>query len=103
VLCNSCLPSVKKHSANSLFAKYKKNTQQTASLPSVKKTLVEFFLTISKEPVCQVFFFTECFFCTRQKLICRVPEKLHSAKKLALGKQGLSGTVKEGRCHGRNR
>ena len=45
----------------------KKNTRQRASLPSVKKN-------------------------TRQRRVCRVPEKQHSANHLTLGKEPVSGS-----------
>ena len=59
------------------FGECKKNTRQRASLPSVKKN-------------------------TRQRRLCRVPEKQHSANHLALGKEPVSGSVGVGPVQLRN-
>ena len=49
-----------------------KNTRQTSKLPSI-------------------FFFAECFCATLgKKVVCRVPDKWHSANSLTLGDYGLS-------------
>ena len=61
------MPSVKKN-----------NTRQKSSLPSVKKTL-------GKEALCRVSKKN-----TRQRRLCRVPEKQHLANHLALGKEPVS-------------
>jgi hypothetical protein len=83
------LPSVgKKHSAKKLFAEcYIFDTRQRSSLSSVKNK------TLGKELLRRVFSFTEGFFVTLGKeLLCRVPEKKHSAKYLVLGKEPNSGS-----------
>jgi hypothetical protein len=78
-----------------------KSTRQRSSLPSVKKTL-------GKETLCRVSkikhsaksLFAERFLLPRvfclaldKELLCGAPEKTHSAKHLALGKEPNSGSV----------
>jgi hypothetical protein len=64
-----------------------KNTRQRNSLPSVKNK------TLGKELLRQVFSFTEGLLLgTRQRTLCRVPEK-HSTKHLALGKEPNSSSA----------
>jgi hypothetical protein len=52
-----------------------------------------FYVALGKVLIRRVFSFTECFLRgTRQRALCRVPEKKHSAKNLALGKEPNSGS-----------
>jgi hypothetical protein len=69
-----CRVRNQKHSAKTLFAECQKNTQQTSK-------------------------FAECFILSSvlraalaKELVCRVPEGLHSANHLALGKEPVSGS-----------
>jgi hypothetical protein len=103
VIFKLSLPSVgKKHSTKSslpsvvfvtldkeLFAECQKNIRQ-------KKTLCR----VSKIKHSAKSFFAECFllprvFCVAlgKELLCQVPDKKHSAKNLALGKELNSGSV----------
>jgi hypothetical protein len=66
----------------------KKDTRQRNSLPSVKNK------TLGKKLLRRVFSFTEGFFVALGKeLICRVPEKKHSANNMALVKEPNSGSA----------
>ena len=56
-------------------------------------------ITLGKEALCRVLkkhsansLFAECQKNTRQRRLCRVPEKQHSANHLALGKEPVSGS-----------
>jgi hypothetical protein len=72
-----------------LFAEcHKYNTRQINSLPSVKNK------TLGKELLAECFLLPRVFCVALGKeLLCRVPEKKHSAKNLALGKEPNSGSI----------
>jgi hypothetical protein len=92
VILKLSLPSVgKKTLGKELFAECCIfDTRQRNSLPSVKNK------TLGKELLRRVFSFTEGFCVALGKeLLCRVPEKKHSAKYLALGKEPNSGSDRQ--------
>jgi hypothetical protein len=77
------LPSVEKKALGELFAEcFIFDTWQRSSLPSVKNK------TLGKKLLRRVFSFTEDFLRgTRQRPSCRVSERKHSTKYLALVKE----------------
>ena len=87
---NTSLPSARKKTlGKDVFCRVSKNsTRQNTSLPSVRKK------TLGKDVFCRVFLFAECIFLALGKHgLCRVPDKIHSAKTPALGKSSVSGSA----------
>ena len=76
------------HTAKSLFAECQnKGTRQNTSLPSAEKK------HSAKSSLSSVFFLPSVFYLALGKdRLCRVPDKIHSAKPPALGKVPVSGS-----------
>ena len=78
-----------------------KTLGKLASLPSVSKNTRQknkfaewFFLTLDKQPICQVFFLPSVFRGTLDKeVVCRVPEGWHSVNPITLGIYGIFGSI----------
>ena len=96
------LPSAKKwHSAKYIFTEcQKKDTRQRRILPSAEKWhSAKYFFAKCRKKTLGKAIFVECFFLPSvfylalgKDRLCRVPDKIHSAKPLALGKVLVSGS-----------
>ena len=87
---NRSLPSVRKKALDKdVFCRVTKNsTRQNTSLPSARKK------ALGKYVFCRVFFLPSVFYLALGKdRLCRVPNKIHSAKPPALGKVPVSGSA----------